>query len=326
MKAVVVEQAGGPEVMKLVDEPTPRPGRGEILIEIAASGVNFLDIYHRSGAYPSKGLIRIGREGAGKVIAVGPEVDPELAGRRVAWSDVPGSYATHAVARADRVVAVPDGVDDETAAAAMLQGMTAEYLTHTTYRLGQFDRCLVHAAAGGVGRLLCQFARALGAGVIGTVSTDAKAEVAKKAGASEVIVTSRADFESEVRRLTQGSGVAVVYDSIGKDTFDKSLGCLRPRGMIVLFGQSSGRVEGFEPQILNAKGSLFLTRPSLVHYTATPAELELRARAVFEAIKKGVLQIAIHQRLPLEAAAEAHRLLASRATTGKLLLVPRLGG
>jgi NADPH2:quinone reductase len=323
MRAIVVDEPGDPEAMKLVELPTPEPGPGEVLIEIEASGLNFIDLYTRSGAYPSRSRpIRLGLEGAGRISAIGPGGDPALLARRVAWSGVGGSYATHLVAPADKVVDVPQGIDPESAAAAMLQGLTAHYLSHDTYRLGPGDRAVVHAAAGGVGRLLCQYAREAGAEAIGVVSSEDKVSVARNAGAAEVIVSTRQSFDDEVRRMTRGEGVAVVYDSVGRETFERSLGCLRRRGLLVLYGQSSGAVAPIDPQLLNAKGSLYLTRPTLDHHVATKAELTARSAALFEDIRRGVISLAIHRIYPLAQAASAHRELASRRSTGKILLRP----
>jgi NADPH2:quinone reductase len=322
VRAIQIESHGGPETMHLVERPDPSPAPGEVLIEVEAAGVNFIDVYQRSGAYPAAKLpAPLGLEGAGRVRAAGAGAEA-LLHKRVAWASVPGSYATLVVAPRDKVVEIPDGIDSDTAAAAMLQGMTAHYLARSTYVLGRDDRCLIHAAAGGVGRLLAGFARAAGAISYGTVSTEAKARIAKEAGLSEAILYTKQDFEAEVRRLSGGAGVSVVYDSVGRDTFIKGMSCLRPRGMMVLYGQSSGKVEPFDPQILNTKGSLFLARPSLFHYTATRAELEMRAREVFQAIRDGVISIAVHKTYPLSNVAEAHRDLESRKTSGKLLLNP----
>jgi NADPH2:quinone reductase len=308
--------------MRLVERPDPSPGPGELLIDVETAGVNFIDVYQRGGVYPAAKLpAPLGLEGAGRVRAAGAGAEA-LVGKRVAWSSVPGSYATAVLAPRDKVVEVPDAIDSDTAAAAMLQGMTAHYLVRSTYVLGPDDRCLIHAAAGGVGRLLAGFARAAGATSYGTVSTEDKARIAKEAGLNEAIIYTKQDFEAEVRRLSGGAGVSVVYDSVGRDTFIKGFNCLRPRGMMVLYGQSSGKVEPFDPQLLNAKGSLFITRPTLYAYTATRAELEMRAREVFQAIRDGTISIAVHKTYPLTEVAEAHRDLESRRTSGKLLLNP----
>jgi NADPH2:quinone reductase len=322
MRAIRPNEAGGPEVMKLVDAETPAPGPKDALVRVEAAGVNYIDVYHRSGQYPLPSPLPLGLEGAGVVEALGPEVVGLAVGERVAWAAGPGSYATHVVIPAAKLVPVPAGLDPTIAAAAMLQGMTAHYLAHSTYPLGANDTCLVHAAAGGVGQILCQMARRAGARVIATVSTEAKAEKARAAGAHEVIRYTEADFEAEVQRLTAGNGVNVVYDSVGKDTFEKSLRCLAVRGYLVLFGQSSGAVAPFDPQLLSRHGSLFLTRPTLGHYTRTPDELLARAGAVLGAIQRSELAIEIGATFPLAEAAEAHRQLEGRRTTGKVLLIP----
>jgi NADPH2:quinone reductase len=322
MNAIVVAEPGGPEAMKLVEEELPAPGPGQVLVRVRAAGVNFIDVYHRTGLYPAEPPVRLGLEGAGEVEAVGDGVDNPAVGDRVAWTGVPGSYATHVVAPRDRLVPLPDELGFAAGAAAMLQGMTAHYLTESTFRLESGNRCLVHAAAGGVGLLLCQLGRRRGARVIGTVSTADKEALAREAGAADVIRYTETDFESETRRLTDGDGVHVVYDSVGKTTFESSLRCLRPRGTLVLFGQSSGPVEPFDPQLLNRGGSLYLTRPSLFHYISTRAELLARAGDVLGWVADGELRLRIDRELPLADAAEAHRLLESRATSGKLLLIP----
>jgi NADPH:quinone reductase len=321
MRAAQVQSPGGPEAIRLVELPTPAPGPRQALVRVEAAGINFIDVYQRSGAYKVELPVRLGLEGAGVVEAVGPETTL-VPGQRVAWASVPGSYATHVLAPEDKLVIVPDGLDARSAAAAMLQGMTAHYLTRATHRLGRDDVALVHAAAGGVGLLLCQMGRRAGARVIGTVSTEDKARRAREAGADAVILYRDVDFAAECRRLTSGAGASVVYDSVGKDTFHKSLECLRPRGILVLYGQSSGAVPAFEPALLGARGSLFLTRPALHHYTATREDLLARAADVLGAVARGELDIAIHATLPLDQVAEAHRLLEGRQTSGKLLLVP----
>jgi NADPH2:quinone reductase len=320
VKVIRVATPGGPTVMSIEEIDRPSPGPGQALIRVHAAGVNFIDIYQRSGQYPmpAPGL---GLEGAGEVEAVGDGVALAI-GARVAWAGVPGSYATHVIAPARSLVEVPARIDLETAAAAMLQGMTAHYLTQTTYRLAEHDRCLVHAAAGGVGLLVCQMGRRAGAQVIGTTSTADKAQRAREAGARDVILYTEQAVAPEVRRLTGGLGVDVVYDSVGKTTFAGSLDSLSPRGMLVLFGQASGPVPPFDPQILNHKGSLFLTRPKLADYTTTREELVSRASDVLEWIADGELVVTIDRRLPLSQAAHAHRLLEARQTTGKLVLVP----
>ena len=320
MKAVQVREPGGPEKMEIVDVPVPVPGPGQALVRIAASGVNFIDIYFRSGLYKSDLPITLGSEAAGTVESIGPNVTHVAPGDRVAYAMVRGSYAEYAAVPETSLVKIPDAIDFDSAAAAMLQGMTAHYLTNSTFPLNSGQSCLVHAAAGGAGRLTAQMAKIRGARVIGTVSTEEKAAVATRAGVDHPIIYTAVDFEPEVKRLTGGVGVDVVYDSVGKTTFDKSLACLRPRGMMVLFGQSSGPVPAFEPQILNTRGSIFLTRPSLAHYLLSREELLWRAGDVFTAIERGELVLRIDRVFPLAEAGAAHRALESRATTGKLIL------
>src|SRR6267154_5941542 len=293
MKAVYVEQPGGPENLKYSDIPKPEPGPGQALVKIAASGVNFIDVYFRTGLYPAPPPIVLGNEGAGTVEAVGPDVKNIALGDRVAYAMARGSCAEYAVVPAAQLVKIPDHVDFQTAAAAMLQGMTAHYLTHSTFPLKNGDTCLVHAAAGGAGGLIVQVAKMLGARVFGTVSTEEKARIARENGVDEAILYTQVDFEAEVKRLTNGRGVDVVYDSVGKTTFEKSLNSLRPRGMLALFGQSSGSVPPFDPGILNAKGSLFLTRPSLGHYLLTREELLWRAGGVLRWVDEGKLKVRI---------------------------------
>lgn len=322
MKAVRVHEYGGPEVLRYEDVPTPTLGAGEVLIKIEASGVNYIDIYHRTGLYPGKLPLTLGTEGAGVVATVGDDVMNVRVNDRVAYTGVQGSYAEYAVVPADRLVPVPTELKLADAAAAMLQGMTAHYLTHSTYPIHAGDRVLVHAAAGGVGLLIVQMAKRRGAQVFGTVSTEEKAALARSAGADEVILYTQEDFEQAVKRYTDGKGVHVVYDSVGRDTFDKSLNCLAMRGTMVLFGQSSGPVPPFDPSVLNAKGSLFLTRPTLFHYVAARADLLDRASAVLDMVLSGALTLRIERTFPLDEAAEAHRQLESRKTTGKLLLTP----
>lgn len=322
MKAIMLYEHGGPEVMRLEERPTPQPAPGEALVQVAAAGVNFIDIYRRSGRYRLPLPCGLGGEGAGTVIAVGPGVTEVSVGDRVAWLDGAGSYATHAVIPAAKLVPVPAGVTLEQAAAAMVQGITADVLTSRTYPVKPGDRVLVHAAAGGVGRLLCRVAAMRGAFVIGTVSTEAKALIARDAGASEAIIYTVEDFEAEVKRITGGQGVNVVYDSVGRDTFDKSLACLAPLGYMVLFGQSSGFVEPFDIQRLAAGGSLFLTRPMVFTYVARREDLLRHAAQVLGWVAEGKLPLHIYRTYPLEQAAEAHIALASRQTTGKLLLIP----
>jgi NADPH2:quinone reductase len=320
MKTIQVKVVGGPESMELVEAPTPTPGPKQALVKIAVSGVNFIDVYFRIGLYKADPPIALGQEAAGTVEAVGPEVTEVAPGDRVAYAMTRGSYAEYAVVPAWALVKIPAHVDFHTAAAAMLQGMTAHYLTHSTYPLKSGDTCLVQAAAGGTGGLIVQMAKMLGARVLGTVSTEEKAQIARQHGADETILYTQQDFEVEARRLTGGRGVDVVYDSVGRTTFDKSLGSLRPRGMLALFGQSSGPVPPFDPNILNAKGSLFLTRPSLAYHVQTREELLWRAGDVLNWIEAGKLQLRIDRTYPLAQAANAHRALEGRHTTGKLLL------
>jgi NADPH2:quinone reductase len=320
MKCIQVKVTGGPENMQLVDAPTPVPGPKQALVRIAAAGVNFIDIYFRTGLYKAEFPIALGSEGAGTVEAVGAEVTEVAPGDRVAYAMARGSYAEYAVVPAAQLVKIPGHVDFTTAAAAMLQGMTAHYLTHSTFPLKNGDVCLVHAAAGGAGGLIVQMAKMQGARVFGTVSTEEKAEIARQHGADEIILYTQRDFEAEVKRLTGGRGVDVVYDSVGRTTFEKSLNSLRPRGMLALFGQSSGPVAPFDPNILNAKGSLFLTRPSLGHYLLTREELLWRAGDILNWIGAGKLTLRIERTYPLADAAEAHRALEGRHTAGKLLL------
>ena len=308
--------------MRYEDVQQPTPGAGQVLVKVEAAGVNFIDVYQRTGHYKVELPFTLGQEAAGVVTAAGSGVTDVAVGARVAYAAVLGAYAEYATVPADRVVVLPDGVSSKQAAAAMLQGMTAHYLASTTYPLKPGDSCLVHAAAGGVGLLLCQIAKLRGARVIGTVSTREKAELARDAGADEVIRYTEQDFEAEVKRLTSGAGLQVIYDSVGKTTFEKGMNCLAHRGMMVLYGQSSGPVGPFDPQVLSQKGSLFLTRPTLVHYIATRAELVARAGELLGWIKQGTLKVRIDRELPLAQAAEAHRLLEGRKTTGKVLLIP----
>jgi NADPH2:quinone reductase len=319
MKSIQVNVPGGPENLQLVDIPTPKPGRGQALVRLAASGVNFIDIYFRTGLYKADLPITIGSEGAGTVEAVGEGVTEVAPGDRVAYAMARGSYAEYAVVPAVQLVKIPAHLDFQSAAAAMLQGMTAHYLTHSTFALKPGDTCLVHAAAGGAGGLIVQMAKNLGARVLGTVSTAEKAQIARVSGADEVILYTECEFDVEARRLTGGRGVDVVYDSVGKTTFEKSLNALRPRGTLALFGQSSGSVPPIDPAIL-AKGSLFLTRPGLPHYLLTREELLWRAGEVLDAIDAGKLRLRIDRTYPLADAAVAHRDLESRKTAGKLLL------
>ncbi|MFD7657177.1 quinone oxidoreductase family protein [Actinosynnema sp. NPDC059797] len=321
-KAVVVRATGGPEALEFTDVEERSPGAGELLVDVAAAGVNFIDCYHREGRYPLPLPFVVGLEGTGRVSAVGPDVSGFAVGDRVAWSQAPGSYAERAVVPASGAVVVPEGVDDETAGALMLQGLTAHYLVASTYPVREGDSVLVHAAAGGVGLLLVQLAKARGARVIGTVSTGAKEALAREAGADEVIRYDRVDFAPEVRRLTGGAGVAAVYDGVGRTTFDGSLASLRPRGVLALFGGSSGAVPPFDPQRLNQAGSVFLTRPSLGAHVATREELEWRAGELFAAVADGSLRVRVGGRYPLAEARRAHEDLEGRRTTGKLLLLP----
>jgi NADPH:quinone reductase len=322
MKAVQVKQVGGPEVMEVVELPVPQPKANEAVVKLAAAGVNFIDVYYREGRYKAPLPFVLGQEGAGVVTAVGTEVKSVKVGDRLAWTAQLGSYAEYAAVPADRLVPIPPGVSDHEAAAAMLQGMTAQYLSHDTYPLKKGETALVHAAAGGVGLLLVQMAHNLGARVIATVSTEDKAKLARGAGADEVILYTQADFEAETKRLTGGKGVDVVYDSVGKTTFDKGLNILRPRGMMVLFGGSSGAVPPFDLIILTHKGSLFLTRPSLANYISTREELVARSGAVFSMIAAGTLKLRIEHTYSLAEAQRAQRDLEGRKTTGKLLLIP----
>jgi NADPH2:quinone reductase len=322
MKAIRVHAHGGPEALVLEDVPDPRPSTGEVLVRMEATGINFIEVYQRKGQYSMTLPYTPGTEGAGTVVAVGDGVDNIRTGDRVVSQGFRGSYAELALAPADRLVQVPDGVDTKTAGAAMLQGLTAHYLTTSTYSLQEGDWCLVHAAAGGVGLLLCQIARMRGAFAIGTVSTEAKALLAREAGAHATVNYTNQDFVAETRRLTQGRGVRVVYDSVGATTFQGSLDSLAPRGLLALFGQSSGPVPPFDPQLLNRKGSLFLTRPTLAHYVATRQELIDRSSDLMGWIVRGALKVRIHAGYPLARAGEAHRALESRGTTGKVLVIP----
>jgi NADPH2:quinone reductase len=322
MRAIRVEQTGGPEVLRLEDVPAPEPGPGEARVRIEAIGVNFVDVYERSGQYQKSLPLTPGAEAAGVVDAMGDGASEVQVGQRVAYAQHPGAYAEYAVVPAWKLVPIPEGVSSKVAAAVMLQGSTAHYLSHSTYPLKPGDVALVHAAAGGVGRLLVQIGKRLGARVLGTTSTDEKERLARSAGADAVIRYTEVDFAAEARRLTEGVGVNVVYDSVGKDTFDKSLDALRPRGYLVLFGQSSGRVPPLDPQVLNAKGSLFLTRPTLGNYIATRDELLWRTDDLFSWIRAGTLEVHIDKTWPLAEAAEAHRYLEARQTKGKMLLLP----
>ena len=322
MKAIRVHTPGAPEVMKLEDVPEPTPTAGEAVVKVDAAGLNYIDVYQRSGLYKLNMPLTLGLEAGGTVTAVGPGVTDVKVGDKVAYTGVPGAYAQHATVPAQRLVVLPAGLSTKQGAAMMLQGMTAHYLACSTYPLKKGDTCLVHAAAGGVGLLLCQMATMRGARVIGTVSTEEKAKLAREAGADEVILYTTQDFEAEVKRITGGKGVQVVYDSVGKTTFDKGFNCLAPRGLMALYGQSSGPIGAFDPQTLNAKGSLFLTRPSLNHHILTRAELLQRAGEVAGWIRAGTLRLRVEFEFPLKDAAEAHRALEGRKTTGKVLLIP----
>jgi NADPH:quinone reductase len=322
MKAIRVHAAGGPEALKLDDIPAPSPKAGEALVKVDAAGLNYIDVYFRTGMYKAELPLTIGMEAGGTVTAVGSNVSEVKAGDKVAYTGVAGAYAEQAVVPSSKLVVLPAGVSTKQGAAAMLQGMTAHYLATSTYPLKHGDTCLVHAAAGGVGLLLCQIAKLRGARVIGTVSTDEKAKLAREAGADETIIYTRQDFEAEVKRMTDGKGVQVVYGAVGKTTWDKSLNSLAPRGLIALYGQSSGPIGQIDPQIFNAKGSLFLTRPSLGHYTATREELLQRAGEVLGWVRDGKLKLRMEFEFPLKDAAEAHRALEGRKTTGKVLLTP----
>ena len=321
MKAIQVKQVGGPEAMELVDLPVPQPKANEAVVKIVAAGVNFIDVYFREGRYKAVTPFVPGQEGAGDVVAVGHDVANVKVGDRVAYAMVQGSYAEYAAVAADRLIKIPEGVTYQQAAAAMLQGMTAHYLSHSTYPLKKGETALVHAAAGGVGLLLVQMAHNIRARVIGTVSTEEKAKLAREAGADDVILYTQTDFEAETKRLMGGQGLEVVYDSVGKTTFEKGLNVLRPRGYMVLYGGSSGAVPPFDLIQLSQKGSLFVTRPSLGHYVLNREELDMRAGAVFDMIAAGKLKLRIAYTYPLKDAAQAHRDLEARKTTGKLLLL-----
>lgn len=322
MHAIQITSPGGPESLHLAELPAPPLPPRHVRVQVAAAGVNFVDTYQRSGHYPVPMPFVLGSEGAGLVREVGAEVSGVSVGDAVAWAGVPGSYAEQVILPFDRIAPVPAGVDLRTAAAAMLQGMTAHYLTHSTFLLTSEHTCLVLAAAGGTGQILCQMARARGARVIGTVSTEEKERIARAAGAQDVIRYDRIGFAGAVRGLTGGQGVHVVYDGVGRSTFDESLSSLMVRGTLVLFGGSSGPVPPFDPLLLNKKGSLYLTRPSLQHYVATRDEYLLRAGDVLAAIARGALRIHVSHTFPLAQAAEAHRVLEGRGTTGKILLIP----
>jgi len=322
MRAVRVEQFGGLEALRIQDVPVPEPGEGEARVKIEVIGVNFLDIYQRIGRYQGSLPFTLGQEAAGVVDAVGTSVTDVKPGDHVAYAMVQGSYAEYAIVPAWQLVLIPAGVDASQAVAAMVQGITAHYLTHSTYPLKAGETALVHAAGGGTGGLLVQVAKRCGARVIGTASTEEKARLAREAGADEVILYTQTDFEAEAKRLTNNEGVDVVYDSVGKDTFDKSLNCLRRRGYMVLYGASSGAVPSLDPQVLNAKGSIYLTRPYIGHYTADRLELLGRMNDLFQWITAGELKVRIDKTFPLAEVAEAHRYLEERRSKGKLLLLP----
>ena len=322
MKAIRIHSPGGPEALTLDEVPEPTPGAGQAVVKLAAAGVNYIDVYFRTGAYKAPLPLTIGLEGAGTVSAVGQGVTDVKAGDNVAWTGVPGSYAQMAAIPADRLVKLPAGMAPKDGAASMLQGLTAHYLVKSSYPLKKGDTCLVHAAAGGMGLLLCQMGKMLGATVIGTVSTEEKAALAKGAGAEHVILYSQQDFEPEVKRITGGRGVDVVYDGVGATTFDKSLNCLRPRGFMILFGAASGPVPSLDLQKHNVGGSLFVQRPSLNHHIATREELLQRSQELLGWIRDGKVKLRIEHQFPLAQAGEAHKALEGRKTTGKILLIP----
>jgi NADPH2:quinone reductase len=322
MKAIRVHQFGGLEVLNIEDIPLPEPGEGEARVKLEAIGVNFLDIYQRIGRYQGSLPFTLGQEAAGIVDTIGRNVTEVQPGDRVAYASVQGSYAEYAIVPAWRLVPIPPSVDARQATAAMVQGLTAHYLAFSTYPIKAGDIVLVHAAGGGTGQILVQVAKRCGARVIGTVSAEEKALIAREAGVDDIIFYTQTDFESEVKRLTNNTGVDVVYDSVGKDTFDKSLNCLRRRGYMVLYGASSGPVPPVDPQVLNAKGSLYLTRPYIGHYTADRAELLQRVNDVFGWLASGELKVRIDKTFPLAEAGEAHRYLEGRQSKGKILLIP----
>ena len=322
MQAIQILTHGSAEVLTLSDLPTPAPGPGEALIRIEASGVNFIDIYYREGRYPATLPLVLGEEAAGIIVSVAPDVTRFQPGDRVAWRGIPGTYAQLAVAPAESLVGIPEGITFQQAAAAITQGMTAHYLTHSTYSIQPGDEVLIHAGAGGTGLLLIQMAKARGARVFTTVSTEEKAALARAAGADEIILYTQEDFAAKIKKLASGPGLPVVYDSVGKSTFEKSLEVLRPRGLMVLFGGASGAVPPFDLIRLSRMGSLYVTRPTLNNYVATREELETRARDVFDGILNGSLKLRLEHTYPLADAVHAHRDLESRRTTGKLLLIP----
>jgi len=324
MRAVVVHEHGGPGVLTAQEMPSPEPGPGQLLVDVAAAGVNFIDVYYRTGVYPLETPFIVGSEGAGLVTAIGADVTGYQEGDHVAWAMVPGAgYAEQVIVPVDRVVRVPAGIDDETAAAVLLQGLTAHYLTRSTYPVRSGETALVHAAAGGVGLLLTQVLSAQGVRVIATTSTEEKVALAREAGAAEVIRYDKADVASEVSRLTDGHKVDVVYDGVGRATFDGSIDSLRPRGMFVLYGAASGPVAPVDPLLLLSKGSLFFTRPTLGHYVASRDELLERSRELFEWVASGALSVRVGARYTLDQARQAHEDLESRRTTGKSLIIPR---
>jgi len=322
MKAIRVNAPGGPEVLRYEDVAEPAPKAGEAVVKVDAAGINYIDVYQRSGQYKLALPLTLGLEAGGTVTAVGPNVAEVKVGDKVAYTGISGAYAQYAVVPAARLVTLPAGLTTRQGAAAMLQGLTAHYLASSTYPLKSGDTCLVHAAAGGVGLLLCQIAKMRGARVIGTVSTEEKAKLAREAGASDVILYTKQDFEAEVKRLTDGKGLQVVYDSVGQTTFDKGFNCLAPRGTMALYGQSSGPIGPFDLGVLNAKGSLFVTRPSLNHHIITRAELLERSNELLGWIRDGKLKLRTEFEFPLKDAADAHRALEGRKTTGKVLLIP----
>ena len=322
MKAIRVNAPGGPDVLRYEDVAEPAPKAGEAVVKVDAAGINYIDVYQRSGQYKLALPLTLGLEAGGTVTAVGPNVAEVKVGDKVAYTGIPGAYAQYAAVPATRLVTLPAGLTTRQGAAAMLQGLTAHYLASSTYPLKSGDTCLVHAAAGGVGLLLCQIAKMRGARVIGTVSTEEKAKLAREAGASDVILYTKQDFEAEVKRLTDGKGLQVVYDSVGQTTFDKGFNCLAPRGTMALYGQSSGPIGPFDLGVLNAKGSLFVTRPSLNHHIITRAELLERSNELLGWIRDGKLKLRTEFEFPLKDAADAHRALEGRKTTGKVLLIP----
>jgi NADPH2:quinone reductase len=322
MKAIQVRETGGPEALTLVDIPVPKPKPNEVVVEVSAAGINFIDIYFREGRYPAALPFISGQEAGGVVSEVGAEVKSFKPGDRVAYTGIMGAYAEYAAVPADRLVRVPEGITDQQAAAAMLQGMTAHYLVHDTYPLKEGETALIHAAAGGVGLLLVQMAKNIGARVLATTGTEDKAKLAREAGADEVILYSQQDFEAETKRLTNGKGVHVIYDGVGKTTFDEDLNILRPRGYLVLFGAASGAVPPFDLVKLSQKGSLYVTRPTLANYIASHEELQQRAAQVLNMITKGTVKLRIEHIYPLRDAQQAHRDLEARKTTGKLLIIP----